>query len=106
MRKLLLIAVLACTSAHAEFRDGNKLLAEMNGTFGDKMLAMGYIAGTVDSLNNITICAPYNLTLGQATDMVRQYLENNPGVRHFSADAIVNRVMSSAWPCAKKGSGV
>lgn len=106
MKKLIIVAALVCTSAHAEFRDGNKLLSEMNGAFGDKMLAMGYIAGTIDALNSITICAPQNLTLGQATDMVRQYLEVNPGVRHFSADAIINRVMSTAWPCAKKGNGV
>ena len=32
MKKLLLIAALACTSAHAEFKTGNKLLEDMNST--------------------------------------------------------------------------
>lgn len=103
--KSIAIACLALSSitANAEFRDGNKLLSELNGQFSDKMFAIGYVAGAIDVLSGVTVCAPSNLTLGQATDMIKQYLEQFPADRHNSADRIINHVLKAAWPCAKKG---
>lgn len=105
MRKLLigLVVGAACAGAQAEFKDGNKMLSQMNGDFGDRMLIMGYVTGVIDALSSVTICAPANLTAGQSVDMVKMYLENNPAIRHFSGDAIINKVMSAMWPCQKKG---
>ena len=102
--RLAAIALLLCsTVAYAEFRDGNKLLSEMNGGHSDRMYAMGYIAGVADTLSGVTVCGPYSITLGQMHDMVKQYLEQYPADRHNSADRIINHVLKSAWPCAKKG---
>jgi len=106
MKKFLLIALLVSANAHAEFKDGNKMLAQMNGDFGARMLIMGYVTGVVDALSSVTICAPINLTAGQSVDMVKLYLENNPAIRHFSGDTIINKVMSTMWPCQKKGSSL
>ena len=103
MKKLLLAAALVCTGAHAEFKDGNKLLSEMNGSHGNQMSAIGYVVGVADALMGITFCGPSTVTAGQLHDMVKQYLEQYPADRHNSADRIINHVLKSAWPCAKKG---
>ena len=102
MKKLLILGA-CCLSLHAqaEFKDGNKMLAQMNGDFGDRMLIMGYVTGVIDALSSVTICAPANRTAGQSVDMVKAYLENNPAIRHFSGDSIVNKLMSTMWPCKK-----
>ena len=103
MKRLIAIALLTSASAHAEFKDGNKLLSEMNSSHGNQMTAIGYVMGVADALSGITYCGPSTMTAGQAYDMVKQYLEAYPAVRHFSADSLVSRVLGSAWPCAKKG---
>lgn len=106
MKKLLTVFVCACAGlAHAEFKDGNKLLSEMKGSQYQQMSALGYVVGVADALEGVTVCAPDSVTAGQIHDMVKQFLENNPGLRHYSGDAIVNRVLSKAWPC-KKGNGI
>ncbi len=38
-------------------------------------------------------------------EWVQKYLEEQPQVRHYTADALVYRVLTRVWPC-KKGSGV
>ena len=106
MKKLIGTMILCASfSSHAEFKDGNKLLAEMTGSHGNQMHALGYVVGVADALTDITFCAPATITAGQVHDMVKQYLEAYPANRHNSADRIVNRVLSNAWPC-KKGGGV
>lgn len=107
MKKVLLsVVLLASTSTHAEFRSGNKLLSQMNGTQSEQMVSLGYVMGVADALHGATTCPPENMTAGQAYDMVKKYLEDNPSVRHLAGDAIVNRVLSSVWPCARRGNGV
>ena len=103
MKKLLLIVAFVCTGAHAEFKDGNKLLSEMTGSQMNQMNAIGYVAGVADALMGITFCGPSTITVGQVHDMIKQYLEQFPADRHNSADRIINHVLKSAWPCAKKG---
>lgn len=103
-------AVLAtcCLSlhAHAEFFDGNKLLARIKGDTYDYANAIGYVIGVADMMRNIAHCPPDNITAGQILDMVKQHLEDNPSTRHFTGDQHVVYVLKKAWPCAKKGSGV
>lgn len=104
MKSIAIASILAISmSAHAEFKDGNKLLSEMNGDFGLKMNSIGYVTGVADSLMGITFCGPATITAGQVYDMTKQYLEQFPADRHNSADRIINHVLKAAWPCAKKG---
>ena len=103
MKKLIVIALLVCASAHAEFKDGNKLLSEMNGNHSNQMSAIGYVMGVSDALMGITFCGPSTITAGQVHDMIKQYLEQFPADRHNSADRIINHVLKAAWPCAKRG---
>ena len=105
-KAIFALVMLASVSAHAEFRTGNELHSQLNGTHGQQMLSLGYVMGVADALRSVTICPPETLTAGQASDMVKKYLEDNPAVRHLAGDAIVNRVLSSVWPCARRGNGV
>ncbi len=103
MKRIIIIAALVCGSAHAAFYTGNDLWERLNGTEAQKLIALGYIGGVADSLDSRIVCMP-SVSLGQTRDVVKQYLENNPSVRHFSADSLIQNVLSSMWPCAKKGS--
>lgn len=107
MRHAVLVLALVGCSAHAEFIDGNKLLADMTGSHGHQMSALGYVMGVADAQQGVAVCAPPTVTSGQMRDMVYNYLTNTPAVRHFSGDSIVTHVLKAAWPCAqRRGTGV
>ena len=107
MRAVFAVGLLAlCATAQAEFKDGNKLYSDLTGNHGAQMLALGYITGVADALGGVTHCAPANVTAGQIFDMTKQYLEENPSLRHFTADLIVSRVLGRTWPCPKKGNAL
>jgi hypothetical protein len=103
MKRIIIIAALVCGSAHAAFYTGNDLWERLNGTEVQKLIALGYIGGVADSLDSRIVCMP-SVSLGQTRDVVKQYLENNPSVRHYSADSLIQNILSSMWPCARKGS--
>jgi len=102
MKRLILIAALACSSAQAEFKDGNRLLSQLQTSTHEYTNALGYIMGVADALQGVTHCPPVNVTAGQLADMVKQHLESLPGLRHLAADLHVSHVMKAAWPCAAK----
>ncbi len=115
MKRAIATAALValCATAHANFKDGNRLLADLNNTGASNTqimpaLGLGYIMGVADAYGGITHCAPENVTAGQIRDMVRNFLENTPAIRHLPANDIVEHVLKTAWPCTqkKKGTGV
>lgn len=100
-----LAALLICISmsAHAEFKDGNKLLQNMNASeYFSQGVAFGYITGVADMGQGIVHCMPANVTVGQIHDMVKNYLTNTPAERHHTADIIVNKVLKATWPCPRR----
>ena len=105
MKTIALSLLLICGAARAEFIDGNKLLADMNGSHGVQMSALGYVMGVADAQQGVAVCAPPTVTSGQMRDMVYNYLTNTPAVRHLSGDLIVTHVLKSTWPC-RPGRGV
>jgi hypothetical protein len=105
VKKAIIIAALLCGTAHAEFKDGNKLYSQMTGNTSEELHAVGYVMGVSDAYHGVLHCAPSTVTAGQVTDMVKQHFVANPSTRHYSADTIIGHVLSKAWPCAKKGSG-
>lgn len=105
MKRVLLTLALVATTAHAEFYNGNELLRMMRGNSTEQAAAYGYVVGVNDALHKITLCIPNGVTVGQANDVVRAYLEANPQVRHFSGDSVVAAALMAVWPC-KKGAGV
>lgn len=104
MKRLCIAAVAAvCLNAHAEFYNGNDLLSKMQSTETiERGLALGYVMGVFDATRSIAHCPPDGITAGQVRDMVRQYLEANPGSRHIVADVQVVHVLKQAWPCAQR----
>jgi hypothetical protein len=108
MKHIILCLALVAGSAHAYFKDGNKLLADLNNNSGTQIypaIGMGYITGVTDALLGITHCPPDNITAGQIRDMVKNYLENTPAIRHLPANQIVSHVLKSVWPCAATPGG-
>ena len=106
MRRALILALLLAGSAHAEFKDGNKLHSDLNGDIYDKMHAMGYIVGVYDMGRGVLHCGPSNVTAGQINDMIKNYLENTPVDRSLTGDTVVNKVLKAVWPCQKRGSSL
>jgi hypothetical protein len=104
MRKLLAGLLFIPCIASAEFMSGNNLHGKMNGDFGDKMLALGFIQGVFDVYVSVTFCSPNSVTVGQVSDMVRSYLDNNPSIRHKTAESLINQALKQAWPCANRNS--
>lgn len=106
MKKLFILLAI-CGSAHAEFRDGNKLLSDMESSDPiNRMNALGYVVGVADMGRGYVNCMPENATAGQVYDMVKNYLQNTPAERHLTGDIIVNRVLKAVWPCAKRGTSL
>ncbi len=104
----VLCAALLAGPSHAFFKDGNKLLSELNNNPGTSLLpavGIGYIVGVTDALYGITHCPPENVTAGQIRDMVKNYLENTPAIRHLPANQIIVAVLRGVWPCAEKPAG-
>jgi hypothetical protein len=103
MKYILGLLIAACTiTGHTAFKDGNRLLNDMNdsSTVG-QMVALGYVIGVTDSFSSIVHCAPSNVTAGQVRDMVKNFLVNQPQRRHQAADMLVLEVLVQAWPCPK-----
>lgn len=105
MKYILALLLTISTAAHAQFRDGNRLLSDMNGASGshEKSLALGYIMGVADAYNKIAFCPPGNVTAGQFFDLTKQFLEAYPGQRHRAADMIIGDIGGKIWACPKTG---
>ena len=107
MRKFILtLALVAGTAQAGSFWDGNKLLSKLQGPIGEQMQGLGYIMGVADAIDTITVCSPNNATAGQMLDIVKQYMDAYPALRHNTADLIVARALSRVWPCEKKGNAL
>lgn len=100
-----LILMLACSTAHAEFMDGNELLSRLRGEGSRYFAGIGYVMGVFDSFQGGSHCPPANVTAGQVTDMVRNHLEASPELRHLSADRHVNYILKKTWPCPERRGG-
>lgn len=99
-------ALSICISAHAEFKDGNDLLNDMeSGHAVGQMVALGYVMGVTDFGMGYLHCAPSNVKAGQIRDMVHNYLRNTPADRHLSGDSIINKILKATWPCPARSRG-
>jgi hypothetical protein len=110
MKKLLAGLLFVPVMAHAEFWTGNKLFTHMQGTNMDQVQAYGYVMGVFDTDAGVGHCGNNagNITVGQINDIAKQYLEQNPSIRHFPADILVRAAFGRTWPCPKdnkKGRG-
>jgi hypothetical protein len=58
----------------------------------------GYVSGVMDA-NTEILCVPVEVTLQQAADIVRKYLEQHPDIRHFAGRGFVILSITEAFPC-------
>ena len=102
MKKFLALALLIPTFASAQFVDGNKLYQLMISDADTRVTAHWFVAGVVDTVDEVLICAPGNVRLGQLTDMVQKTLVNEPDKRHLGANILVIYSLSKTFPCKQK----
>lgn len=95
------LAALAALPVRAEFWDGNALLQRIDGNSYEQAYATGFIIGVADAFNELTFCPPPNarVTVGQVHQIVTKYLRANPEKLHFTAQFLVSRSLSTAFPC-------
>jgi hypothetical protein len=101
------VAVLATLpfTAHAEFKDGNGLLADIQSdSVVNRMVALGYVIGVADAVRGLMYCPPGNVTAGQLVDVTKLWLLTNPAQRTLTGDVVVQVALGIAWPCPKSPS--
>ena len=109
MKTAFLAALLTAATfpIHAQFMDGNDLLANLNGGVSDKWYAAGYIVGIVDGTDhtkNLVAKGNWCFSLPrvnnkQVADVVRLWLEKNPASRHYPAAGLVSAALAESFPC-------
>lgn len=105
MKRWASVILLAASTAQADsgmnYINGNTLYGKLTGEAIDLIYAYGYISGVSDTGQGVTHCLDANVTVGQLSDMVKQYLSVNPEIRHYQADTLVVHVLKSSFPCRK-----
>ena len=108
----LALGVLVSGPARAAMT-GNDLLSycKRSGLF-DAGICLGYIGGAWNTMqgyssykkipHSLRICSPEKVTIKQVKDVVVQYLEQNPNLRHVSGGLTIKFALQAAWPCPKK----
>lgn len=102
LRNLLLAAsILACTSANAQYVDGNSLHTDLSSEKSSlKMYALGYIVGVADvSIAAEVLCMPVDVTQGQLQDVVKNFMVANPQARNLPAYLLVQASLGKYWAC-------
>ena len=102
---LTLTLCLAATGAQAEFITGNTLLAEMNGTVMEQISAQSYVTGAADAIAGAFWCPNKYVTVKQAHDITKKWLEDMPQHRDNSASAFVRAALGQAFPCKSVAKG-
>jgi hypothetical protein len=109
MRAAAVGLLLLCSSANAgSFYSGNKLLQLLQSdNTTERSVAMGYVAGAVDMGDGAMFCITADtVTIGQVRDILKNYLESTPAIRHMNADSIIIELFKKLWPCAKRGTAL
>lgn len=105
MRKALAGLLLVPSIACAEFWTGNDFYLKATSTSPmDNVHAMGYAIGVYDVAVHVTFCpgTERGITVGQITDMAKNWLANNPHRRNESAEKLLRESFKQAWPCAQQ----
>lgn len=113
---LAVLSVVAPLPARAATSDlvityftANEFLQWCDGPTRNKSLAQGFVAGVSDGFhvlrtvypNEVPLCLPNNIPLGQLTDIVCVHIQNNPKERHYSASINAFKALIDAFPCKK-----
>jgi hypothetical protein len=116
--KMFVIAVIISlhsvgANAATNYMTGNrffeilKSLKNPNSTnFTDNGIGIGYLEGIVDSSNAILnpssssrFCVPNGVSVNQLIDISYAFFEQNPHLRHYTADSLVAAALQKSFPC-------
>jgi hypothetical protein len=83
------------------FVTGNQLYESCTAPVNNKsFVCAGYVQGLTDALDvRGTICTPAGITVGQAMDVVVNYLRAHPQYRQISASLLAGAALGEAFPC-------
>lgn len=107
----LLCSKVAIAQTYTSFTTGNSLFDQCSATSSiAKEYCLGYIVGIADALSDVNsdggtiqgarACPPKrNLSQGQVRDVVVQWLQRNPAIRHKGASGLVATAIAEAFPC-------
>jgi hypothetical protein len=100
MKNFLVSLLLVCSSAQAQYQNGNNLYSDLTSkTTVEQMFALGYIIGVTDSFIRREVCPPTDVVQGQLMEVVTNYLASRPQIRHQPADLLVVLALRQHWPC-------
>ena len=100
---MLAVLVAASPTSATHFRDGNWLHNDCQGGRGAPGLlqCQAYVTGVIDgssAVNKVLYCWPEEATLGQAVDIVKKWLEENPALRTLTGGDVVVSALKEAFP--------
>jgi hypothetical protein len=102
----MLIALVCVPNVYAGdyFLTGNQLFAQLTGDPASQIKARDYITGAADAIEdspskNYRFCVPARATRSQLADVVRIWLEKNPGARHYAAVTAIQLAFRDTFPC-------
>lgn len=120
MRRSVIVAlilagvILPTQPAIAGFYSGNELQEKCGATAGSRdyyqntALCFGFVAGVSGTLSMMSgagkgypYCPPQQITLGQATDIVRKYLNEHPEERHLDGITLATVALLNAFKCPR-----
>lgn len=111
--KVAALALFWAASAHA--MTGNQLheLMASDSDQSYRLAALAYVTGLTDGISYAqfvakmrqatnapgSICLPDNAQVGQAYDVIKAFLANNPSQRHLDAGTLSAAALYRVWPC-------
>jgi hypothetical protein len=89
-----------------QFYTGHKLFSYCTGTEELQLVCSGYVSGVLDTLaiyRNLLkrgiVCLPGSVTMGEAKDVVVNWLRAHPEERQFTAAGSVTAALQETFPC-------
>ena len=109
----LLVLHSIAVSANTAYMGGNKFYEFLKESripsstnFVNNGIVLGYLQGIVDATNGIRntstgtmFCVPKGVTGNQLVDISYIFFEQNPQLRHYSADSLIAAALQKSFPC-------
>ena len=111
---VFLLGLAMAFPASAQTLTGNGLLARCKAQNHERTWCLGYLHGFQNALviadllglrlreGTSVSCFPPNVTIGQISDVVVRFLEQNPAIRHENAEWLTLEALSQAFPCPSR----